>query len=110
MAVKVRLLRGGRKGSPCYSIVAAASSSPRDGKFFEKLGVYHPMLKSENEKRFVVDEARVLHWFSCGAQPTDRVIKLLLNAKFALPEKIQKKWNLKMTKKTNKPKKKEKTA
>jgi small subunit ribosomal protein S16 len=43
MAVRIRLARHGRKGSPFYHIVAADSRSPRDGKFIEKIGTFNPM-------------------------------------------------------------------
>jgi len=44
MAMKIRLARGGSKKRPFYSIVAADSRMPRDGRFKEKLGTYNPLL------------------------------------------------------------------
>ncbi len=77
MAVKIRLSRGGSKKRPFYHVVAADSRAPRDGKFIEKLGTYNPMLPKENENRFSFNEERVKYWLSKGAQPTDRLHKLL---------------------------------
>ena len=77
MAVKLRLKRGGAKGRPIYSIVAADSRSPRDGKFIEKIGVYNPIPANYE---LTIDEEKALYWLSKGAQPTDTV-KSLLTAK-----------------------------
>ena len=42
MAVKLRLMRMGKKKQPTYRVVAADSRSPRDGRFIEIVGVYDP--------------------------------------------------------------------
>ncbi|RMH62244.1 MAG: 30S ribosomal protein S16 [Calditrichaeota bacterium] len=74
MAVKLRLMRMGRKKRPFYRIVAADSRAPRDGRFIENVGTYDPIAQPH-----VVEckEDRVLHWLSVGAQPTDTVKSLL---------------------------------
>jgi len=77
MAVKIRLARGGSKKRPHYSIVIADERAPRDGRFLEKVGTYNPMLAKEDKNRFIVNQERVLHWLSVGAQPTDRVSRFL---------------------------------
>ncbi len=77
MAVKIRLARWGSKGSPFYHVVVADSRSPRDGKFLEKIGTYNPMLSSDHEDRVVLKDDRVKYWISVGAQPTDRVERIL---------------------------------
>ena len=77
MAMKIRLARGGSKKRPFYSIVAADSRMPRDGRFIEKLGIYNPLLAKDNEDRIRMDVARVQHWLAQGAQPTDRVARFL---------------------------------
>jgi small subunit ribosomal protein S16 len=74
MAVKLRLKRGGAKGRPIYSIVAADSRSPRDGKFIEKIGVYNPIPANFE---LTINEERTLYWLGQGAQPTDTVKSLL---------------------------------
>jgi small subunit ribosomal protein S16 len=74
MAVKLRLMRVGKTKQPSYRVVAADSRSPRDGRFIEILGQYNP----RNEPSIVnIDNDKVLRWLRQGAQPTDRVQKLL---------------------------------
>ena len=76
MATKIRLARGGSKKRPFYSIVAADTRSPRDGRFIEKLGTYNPLLPKDAE-RVTMDTERVSYWLERGAQPTDRVARFL---------------------------------
>ena len=77
MSMKIRLARGGSKKRPHYSIVATDSRNPRDGRFLEKLGTYNPLLAKDNEERVRMDMDRVKHWLSLGAQPTDRIARML---------------------------------
>ena len=77
MAMKIRLARGGSKKRPFYSIVAADSRMPRDGRFIEKLGTYNPLLPKDSEDRVKMNVERVQYWLSQGAQPSERVQKLL---------------------------------
>ena len=77
MAMKIRLARRGSKKRPHYSIVAADSRMPRDGRFIEKLGTYSPLLPKDREDRVRMDMERVQYWLSRGAQPTDRVSRML---------------------------------
>lgn len=86
MAMKIRLARGGSKKRPHYAIVAADSRMPRDGRFIEKLGTYNPMLPKDSEERVKMDMERVKHWLGQGAQPTDRVARML-EAAGELPKK-----------------------
>jgi small subunit ribosomal protein S16 len=79
VAVKLRLMRMGKKKQPTYRVVAADSRSPRDGRFIEILGVYAPRGRSLADREAVVqiDNAKAVKWLSEGAQPTERVEKLL---------------------------------
>ncbi|MHC0054260.1 30S ribosomal protein S16 [Actibacterium sp. D379-3] len=77
MALKIRLARGGSKKRPFYRIVATDSRMPRDGRFIEKLGVYNPLLPKDSEERIKMDLDRVKHWLGEGAQPTDRIARML---------------------------------
>ena len=86
MSMKIRLARGGSKKRPHYSIVAADSRMPRDGRFKEKLGTYNPLLPKDSEDRVKMNMERVQYWLSQGAQPTDRVSRWLENAG-VLPKK-----------------------
>jgi len=77
MAMKIRLARGGSKKRPHYSIVAADSRMPRDGRFLEKLGTYNPLLPKDSEDRIKMNVERVQYWLGKGAQPTDRIARFL---------------------------------
>ncbi len=77
MAVKIRLTRLGSKKKPFYRVVIANSTAPRDGKFIEIVGTYDPMLEKTNPERIKLKKERVDYWLSVGAQPTDRVAKLI---------------------------------
>ncbi len=74
MAVKLRLMRMGKKKQPTYRVVAADSRSPRNGRFIEIIGTYEPR---QDPSVIKIDNDRALHWLRHGAQPTDRVEKLL---------------------------------
>jgi small subunit ribosomal protein S16 len=73
MAVKLRLRREGTVKRPHYRIVAADSRSPRDGRFIEAIGHYHPLDQPSTIK---VDNERALHWLRNGALATAAVEKL----------------------------------
>ena len=77
MAMKIRLARGGSKKRPFYSIVAADSRMPRDGRFIEKLGTYNPLLPKDSEERVKMNMERIEYWLGQGAQPTDRIARML---------------------------------
>ena len=77
MAMKIRLARGGSKKRPFYSIVAADSRMPRDGRFIEKLGTYNPLLPKDSEERVKMNMERIEYWLGQGAQPTDRIQRML---------------------------------
>ena len=86
MAMKIRLARAGSKKRPFYRVVAADSRMPRDGRFIEKLGTYNPLLAKDSEERVKMDMDRVQYWLGQGAQPTDRVARML-EAAGVLPAK-----------------------
>ncbi|MCO4776803.1 MAG: 30S ribosomal protein S16, partial [Lentibacter algarum] len=77
MAMKIRLARGGSKKRPFYRVVATDSRMPRDGRFIEKLGTYNPLLAKDSEERVKLDLDRIKYWLGEGAQPTDRVARML---------------------------------
>ena len=72
--LKIRLRRTGAKKLSLYRLVVAESTAPRDGTFLENLGHYNPLT---NPTTFVIKEDRVREWLKRGAQPTDRVTRLL---------------------------------
>jgi small subunit ribosomal protein S16 len=74
VAVKLRLMRMGKKKQPTYRVVAADSRSPRNGRFIEILGTYDPRQEPSLVK---IDTAKAADWISKGAQPTDTVARLI---------------------------------
>lgn len=86
MALRIRLARGGAKKHPFYRVVVAEASMPRDGRFVERVGSYNPMIEGDFDSRVSLKKERITHWLGCGAQPSDRVYKMLAKAKI-LPEK-----------------------
>jgi small subunit ribosomal protein S16 len=74
VAVKLRLMRMGKKKQPTYRVVAADARSPRNGRIIENIGTYDP---KPDPSEISIDEARAVHWLQHGAQPTERVKKLL---------------------------------
>jgi small subunit ribosomal protein S16 len=77
VSVKIRLMRMGKKKQPTYRVVIADGRSPRDGRYIEIVGQYRPR---EEPSHFAVDDEKVLGWLRQGAQPTDQVHRLLVNA------------------------------
>jgi len=77
MATKIRLARGGTKKRPFYRIVIADERAPRDGNFIEKIGNFNPMVPKDHKDRVVISKERAEHWLKVGAQPTDRVQRIL---------------------------------
>ena len=80
MALKIRLARGGAKKRPFYRIVVAEASSPRDGRYVERVGTYNPMVPKEHDQRLVINGERITFWLGKGAKPTERVQKMLASA------------------------------
>ncbi len=74
MAVRLRLMRMGKKKQPHYRVVAADGRSPRDGRFIEIVGTYNPR---PNPSEIKIDNAKAVHWLRHGAQPSEAVLKLL---------------------------------
>ncbi len=74
MAVKIRLMRVGKRKQPSYRVVVTDARSPRDGRFIEVLGQYAPRAEPS---LVTIDSDRAVHWLRLGAQPTEQVGKLL---------------------------------
>ena len=79
MSVRIRLSRGGSKKRPFYKVVVADQRAPRDGSFIEKLGTFNPLLPKDHAERLVLDVEKVKAWLAKGAQPTERMQKMLAN-------------------------------
>jgi small subunit ribosomal protein S16 len=74
MAVRIRLRRMGKTKRPFYRVVVADQRSPRDGRFIENIGRYHPL---DDPSVIEIDEERALHWLGVGAQPSNTVKVLM---------------------------------
>jgi small subunit ribosomal protein S16 len=77
MSLKIRLSRGGAKKRPFYRIVVADARMPRDGRFVEKIGTFDPLKAKDDATRVVLDQEKAKAWMAKGAQPTDRVLRIL---------------------------------
>jgi len=84
MATRIRLRRMGAKKRPFYRVVVADQRSPRDGRFIEIIGKYHPM---DEPSVIEIDETKALDWLRKGAQPSQTVQVLL--SKVGIWEKFQ---------------------
>ena len=78
--VTIRLARGGAKKRPFYHVVVTDSRNRRDGRYLERLGFFNPSATGQ-EERLRVDVERAEHWIGLGAQPSDRVAKLIKDSK-----------------------------
>ncbi|PPC91013.1 MAG: 30S ribosomal protein S16 [Methylobacter sp.] len=80
--VSIRLSRGGAKDHPFYHIVVTDSRNSRDGRYLERVGFFNPLARGQ-EERLRIDSERVAYWQSNGAQPSERVAKLIKDARKA---------------------------
>lgn len=78
--VTIRLARHGSKKNPFYRVTVAERSAGRDGRFIERLGFYNPLAQG-GEEQLRLDVERADYWISQGAQPSDRVRKLIAKAR-----------------------------
>ncbi len=77
--VVIRLARGGSKKRPFYNIVVTDKRKPRDSGYIERIGYFNPMARGQ-EVRLHVEQDKVTQWKTRGAQPSERVAKLLAEA------------------------------
>jgi small subunit ribosomal protein S16 len=78
--VKIRLSRGGAKKVPFYTIVVTDSRKAREGRRIERVGFFNPLARGQ-EERLRLDLDRVDYWTGVGAQLSDRVKKLISEAR-----------------------------
>ncbi|GAC15269.1 30S ribosomal protein S16 [Aliiglaciecola lipolytica] len=78
--VTIRLQRGGAKKRPFYQVVVADSRRARNGKFIENIGFFNPTAQGQAE-RLRLDLERVEHWVGHGATLSERVARLVKDAK-----------------------------
>src|ERR1700761_7333555 len=77
MSLKIRLARWGAKKRPVYRVVVADARAPRDGRFIENLGTFDPLKAKDDATRLTLNAEKAQAWIAKGAQPTDRVVRLL---------------------------------
>ncbi|MGZ8096214.1 MAG: 30S ribosomal protein S16 [Methylosarcina sp.] len=77
--VTIRLARSGAKNRPFYHVIVTDSRNSRDGRYIERVGFFNPLARG-NEERLRLDNERVSYWKANGAQPSDRVAKLIKDA------------------------------
>ena len=80
--VTIRLSRGGAKKRPFYHLTVTDRRNARDGRFIERVGFFNPMAQGQAE-RLRVDFERIDHWISLGAKTSDRVKRLIKDARQA---------------------------
>jgi ribosomal protein S16 len=78
--VTIRLSRGGSKKRPFYHLTVTDSRNARDGRFIERVGFFNPVAQGQAE-RLRVDLERVDHWIGLGAKASDRVQRLIKDAR-----------------------------
>ena len=72
MAVKLRLMRFGKRNRPAYRVCAIDSRAPRDGAYIESIGVYNPFVE-DDRKKVTLNKERAEYWLKVGAQPSETV-------------------------------------
>lgn len=84
--LSIRMQRRGRKGYATYRVVVQDSrQAPTSGKFVALIGNYNPHTKETN-----LEKEKVEHFLKNGAQPSDRVVKLLEKEGYKLPSWVKK--------------------
>lgn len=74
MAVRMRLMRMGKKKQPMYRVVVVDKRAPRDGRYIEQIGRYEPL---HDPSLVEIDNERAVAWLEKGASPSETVEKLL---------------------------------
>lgn len=77
--VTIRLSKTGSKKRPFYHVVVADSRCSRDGRYIERLGFFNPIARG-GEERLRLDQERLAHWQTQGAQASARVAGLIKQA------------------------------
>lgn len=89
MSVRIRLARGGSKKRPFHKIVVADQRAPRDGRFIEELGYYNPLVPKDHPEHFKINAEKAKEWLKKGAEPTERMLRLLASIGLVEAPKIK---------------------
>lgn len=84
--LKIRLQRRGAKKRPSYRVVVIPARAARDSRCVDDLGYYDPV---PNPSTVAIDVDRAADWIRKGAQPSDRVAKLLEGIQPNFPEFVR---------------------
>jgi small subunit ribosomal protein S16 len=79
MAVRLRLMRMGKRNRPCYRICVVDRRKRRDGAYIESIGFYDPFIR-DRQKSVHLDKERAEYWIGVGAEPTETVGSFLRDA------------------------------
>ena len=90
MAVKLRLMRTGRKNRPFFRLAVMDGRKPRGGETLEIIGLYDPLVK-DAAKATKVDKERAEYWLKVGAQPSETVLNILREHEVAIPIRAKRK-------------------
>jgi small subunit ribosomal protein S16 len=104
MALKIRLRQQGRNNSISYRVVVTDSRTPRDGKYVEAIGWYHP-IEEDGEKSLFIKADRLQHWLNLGAQLTEKTVSLASKAAPAVMKEYMEKQLMRHTKQVAKRRK-----
>lgn len=87
MAIRIRLVRMGRRNRPFFRIVAVDSKKDGRGDVKEILGYYDPIADPEIVE---IKEERITYWFEKGAKPTPTVKSLCKKKGIYIPPNVDK--------------------
>jgi small subunit ribosomal protein S16 len=99
MAVKLRLMRMGRKNRPFFRLAVMDGRKPRGGEALEIIGHYDPLVK-DHAKNTKVNKERAEHWLKVGAQPSETVLSILRKHEVTIPVRAKRKRRAKSDKKS----------
>jgi small subunit ribosomal protein S16 len=89
MAVKLRLVRLGRRHRAFFRLRAGDERCAPTGRFIEELGFVDPLVKDKT-KQAVLKKERIEHWLSQGAKVSPTVRSLLSRHGIAKPASVKK--------------------
>ena len=85
MSIVIRLSRRGRRNRPHYRVGVFDRRTRRDGPPIEQLGHYDPLEESD-DKKFTLNEERIKHWLSVGAEVSETVRSFLKKRGIEMPK------------------------
>lgn len=90
MAVRLRLMRIGKRNRPAYRVCAIDAARQRGGKYLESIGFYDPYVADDRNK-VRINRQRAEYWLSVGAQPSETVRSFFRKERIAGLTRLKKK-------------------